>query len=82
MYRVIKAAQFIKRNMPQFNEILTDEKSFDVAAYINSQKRPIKEGRHKDFPNRKVKAIDMDVGPYDDKFSDEMHKYGPFDKMK
>lgn len=82
MYRMIKAAQFIKQNMPQFNAILTDEEAFDVAAYINSQKRPIKEGRDLDFPDRRVKAIDMDVGPHDDKFSDKEHKYGPFDKMK
>lgn len=82
MYRMIKVAQFIKQNMPQFNEILTDEEAFDVAAYINSKPRPIKDGRENDFPNRKVKAIDMDVGPHDDKFSDKQHKYGPFKEMK
>lgn len=81
MYRLIKAAEFIKYNMPQFNEILTLEEVYDVAAYMNSQPRPIKDGRENDFPNRKVKAIDMDVGPHDDKFSDEQHKYGPFNDM-
>ncbi|WP_229770868.1 c-type cytochrome [Campylobacter portucalensis] len=81
MYRLIKAAQFIKQNMPQYNAILTNEEAFDVASYINTQKRPIKANRDKDFPDRRIKAIDMDVGPHDDKFSDEEHRFGPYKQM-
>lgn len=82
MYRLIKAAQFIKQNMPQYNEILTDEEAFDVASYINTQKRPVKDGRDEDFPNRAIKPVDMDVGPYDDKFSEEEHRFGPYKQMQ
>lgn len=80
MYRLIKAASYIKANMPQNDATLTLEEAYDVAAYINSQPRPIKKNRNKDFPDRDVKPADMDVGPYakHDKFSTEQHKYGPF----
>lgn len=82
MYRAIKAAQFIKHNMPQGNPTLTDEQAFDVAAYINTQPRPIKKYREADFPDRTVKAIDMDVPTYDDDFSVEQHRFGPFGPIK
>lgn len=67
MYRLIKAASYIKENMPQGAPDLSLEDAYDVAAYMNSQARPIKANRDEDFPNRKVKPLDMDVGPYDDK---------------
>lgn len=82
MYRVIKAAQYIKHNMPQGNANLTDEEAFDVAAYINIQKRPIKPNREADFPDRRVKAIDMDIGEFADEFSLKQHKFGPYKNMK
>lgn len=82
MYRLIKAASFIKSNMPQGNPELTDEQAFDVASYINTKPRPIKENREADFPDRTVKAIDMDVGPYDDDFSVEQHRFGPYKEIK
>lgn len=43
---------------------------------MNSQARPIKANRDKDFPDRKVKPLDMDVGPHDDSFSTTQHRYG------
>ncbi|MFY0744905.1 c-type cytochrome [Campylobacter sp. LH-2024] len=81
MYRLIKAASYIKENMPQGDPNLTLEESYDVAAYMNSQTRPIKPHRDQDFPDRKVKPLDMDVGPYDDSFSTTQHRYGPYKPM-
>ncbi|TKX30960.1 c-type cytochrome [Campylobacter estrildidarum] len=81
MYRLVKAASYIKENMPQGDPNLTLEQAYDVAAYMNSQSRPIKANRDKDFPDRKVKPLDMDVGPYDDSFSTTQHRYGPYKPM-
>lgn len=47
---------------------------------MKPQARPIK-ARDKDFPNRKVKSLDMDVGSYDDSFSTTQHRYGPYTNM-
>ena len=62
------------------NRILTDDEAYDVAAYINDydKKRPIKEGREKDFPDVRVKVPDSDIGPYYDDKSVTQHKYGPY----
>lgn len=81
MYRLLKAVSYIKANMPQGNPDLTLEEAYDVAAYMNSQTRPIKANREADFPDRKVKPLDMDVGPYDDGFSTTQHRYGPYGVM-
>ena len=50
----------------------------DVAAYINSQVRPEKEGLDRDFPDRTRKPVDTPFPPYADDFSVEQHKYGPW----
>ncbi len=83
MYRLIKAAQYIKGNMPKGNATLTDAEAFDVAAFMNqpSHKRPVFKNREADFPDRRVKPVDMDVAPYDDSFTVEEHRYGPYKKM-
>ena len=81
LYRISNFAKYVKFNMPQGatfeNPMLTDEEAWDVAAYINSQKRP-----HinvpKDWPDKSKKPIDHPFGPYSDKFSEEQHKFGPF----
>jgi thiosulfate dehydrogenase len=81
LYRLSNFAKYVKYNMPQGatfeNPMLTDEEAWDVAAYINSQKRP-----HinvpKDWPDKSKKPIDHPFGPYSDKFSEEQHKFGPF----
>lgn len=83
MFRIIKAAQFIKANMP-FDEArwdkpkLSDEEAFDVAAYINSPEhhRPMNGGL--DYRDIRTKYVDYPFGPYDDPFSEEQHKYGPY----
>lgn len=83
MHRVLTAAQFIKANMP-FGQAtkdrpkLTDEEAYQVAGYINSFMRPEKSNKAKDFPDRKLKPVSTPYGPWEDDFSPEQHKYGPF----
>ncbi|MDX2331188.1 c-type cytochrome [Campylobacter hepaticus] len=81
VYRLIKAANFIKTNMPKGSPDLSLKDAYDVASYINLQKRPIKANREQDFPDRRVKPLDMDVGPYDDNFSIIQHRFGPYTDM-
>lgn len=82
MARVQTAAGFVKGNMPSgithANAVLTDEQAFDVAAYINSQPRPVKANLDVDFPARKNKPVDAAFPPYTPGFSAEQHKYGPW----
>ena len=83
MHRVLTAAQFIKSNMPfgqatWDNPKLTDEEAYHVAGYINSFKRPVKEGTENDYPDKKLKPVSSPYGPWADDFSPEQHKYGPF----
>lgn len=86
MARVTLAAAFIKANMPSgtrhTNPVLTDEQAFDVAAYINSQPRPVKANLEADFPARKNKPFDSAFAPYTPGFSAEQHKYGPWKPIK
>ena len=84
LYRVSNFAKYVKYNMPQgstyLSPQLTDEEAWDVAAYVNSQSRP-----HlnvpKDWPDISKKPVDHPFGPYDDKFTEKQHKYGPFKEM-
>lgn len=82
MSRILTAAKFIKRNMPlgttYDNPQLTDEETFDVAAYINSFDRPEKANKELDYPDLSKKPKDTHYPPYDDDISQEQHKYGPF----
>tara|TARA_B100000780_G_scaffold259309_1_gene210253 strand:- start:418 stop:1578 length:1161 start_codon:yes stop_codon:yes gene_type:complete len=82
MNRVITAAQFIKGNMPfgatSENPMLTDEEAYDVAGYIDSKDRPIKSNTDTDYPDLKRKPVSTPYGPWDDEFSAEQHKFGPF----
>jgi thiosulfate dehydrogenase len=86
MSRLLTAAAYAMHNMPigtAFNApVLTDEQAYDVAAYIISQKRPEEANLDKDFPIRLQKPIDTPYGPYDDGFSLEQHKYGPFGPIR
>ena len=81
MFRISKLAGFIKCNMPYgttYDEPkLTDEEAWDVAAFIVSQPRPEKNFTE-DWPELKKKAFDIPFGPYTDNFSEQQHKYGPF----
>lgn len=82
MTRVLTAAQFIKANMPfgatYDNPILTDTEAYDVAGYINQQKRPQKKNKELDFPNLKRKPVSTPYPPYADSFSIQQHQLGPF----
>lgn len=82
MNRVITAAQFIKGNMPfgtsADNPILSDEEAYDVAGYIDSFDRPLKENTEADFPDKKLKPVSTPYPPYADTFSLDQHKYGPY----
>lgn len=86
MARVRLAAGFIKGNMPSgtthTNTVLTDEQAFDVAAYINSQPRPVKSNLEQDFPARNKKPVDAAFAPYTPGFSAEQHKYGPWQPIQ
>lgn len=86
MHRVITAAQFIKNNMPlgatHDSPILSDEQAYDVAGYINSHKRPTKTNLAQDFPNKLQKPMSTPYGPWQDEFTAEQHKYGPFTSIQ
>lgn len=83
MYRIVKAAQFIKANMPYDQATwqkpkLTDRDALDVAAYVNSEKHERPEKGGVDYPNIATKPIDYPFGPFNDTFPELQHKYGPF----
>src|SRR5574343_2068758 len=81
LYRMSNFAKYVKYNMPQGasheSPQLTDEEAWDVAAFVNTQKRP-----HisvpKDLPDKSKKPVDHPFGPYADEFSEKQHKFGPF----
>jgi len=81
IYELSKFAGYIKNNMPlgtNFdNPQLTIEQVWDVAAFVNSQPRPLK-NLNMDWPDISTKPIDYPFGPYPDSFSSKQHKYGPF----
>lgn len=82
LYRISNLAGYVKSNMP-FNiashalPSLTNEQAWDVAAFINSQPRPVKD-LSRDWPDISKKPFDHPFGPYADPFTEEQHKYGPF----
>lgn len=82
MGRVLTAARFIKARMPLGRPDLSDEDAFDVAAFINSQPRPGMERLDSDYPDLTTKPIDNPYGPYADAFSQDQHKYGPFQPIE
>jgi thiosulfate dehydrogenase len=81
LYRLSRFAGYIKYNMPlgtNFqNPQLTDDEAWNVAAYVNSQPRPGK-NISKDWPKIIEKPVDHPFGPFQDTFSERMHKFGPF----
>jgi len=71
LYRLGRFAGYVKYSMPlgaTFEKPqLTDEEAWDVAAFVNSQPRPVK-FFSKDWPDTKKKAMDYPYGPYADRF--------------
>ncbi len=85
LYRLSRFAGFVKANMPYGttyeNPVLTDEEAWDVAAFVNAMARPAKD-LSMDWPDISKKPFDHPFGPYADHFSEEQHKFGPFDPIK
>jgi thiosulfate dehydrogenase len=86
LYRLSRFAGYVKANMPNdlasFEKpVLTDEEAWDVAAFINSQPRPVKTFPS-DWPDISTKPYDHPIGPYADNFSEDQHKFGPFAPIK
>ncbi len=85
LYRISRFAGYIKYNMPlgatYDNPQLTDEESWDIAAYVESMDRPTKD-LSGDWPKIEKKPIDHPFGPFADSFTEEQHKYGPFKPIK
>lgn len=85
IFRISSLAAFIKYNMPYItNEIgpqLTDEEAWDLAAFVNSQPRPVKFFKQ-DWPKTETKPFDYPFAPFPDSFSATQHKYGPFTLFK
>ena len=85
LYRITNMAKYVKYNMPQGttykSPLLTDEQAWDVAAFVSAQPRPhINEPN--DWPDISSKPADHPFGPFADHFSEQQHKYGPFNEMK
>ncbi len=87
LYRLSRFAGYVKDNMPfepetdHFHTQLTDEEAWDVAAFVNSQPRPMKD-LSQDWPDIAGKPFDHPFGPYVDSFSEQQHKYGPFEPIR
>jgi thiosulfate dehydrogenase len=81
LFRISNFAGYVKSNMPfgASNEHpqLSDEEAWNVAAFVNSQPRPVKTFKE-DWPKLAAKPVDFPFGPYADTFSERQHKYGPF----
>ncbi|GAB3199661.1 thiosulfate dehydrogenase [Pontibacter aydingkolensis] len=88
LYRLSNFAKYVKANMPlgatYDRPQLTDEESWDLAAYVNSIPRPVKTSdntKGKDWPDISKKPFDHPFGPYADSFSEEQHKFGPYQEI-
>lgn len=81
LYRLSTFAKYVKYNMPlgasHFAAQLSDEEAWDVAAFVNSQPRPVKD-ISLDWPKIEEKPFDHPFGPFADGFNEYQHKYGPF----
>jgi len=84
LYRLSRFAGYVKSNMPQgatyADPQLSDEEAWDVAAFVNSQARPGKD-ISTDWPKISGKPVDHPFGPYADHFTEQQHKYGPFEPI-
>ena len=81
LYRLSNFAKYVKHNMPlgasHVSTQLSDEEAWDVAAFVNSQPRPIMNIQN-DWPNIAEKPFDHPFGPFADGFDEKQHKYGPY----
>lgn len=81
LFRLSRFASYIKANMPlgatHESPLLTDEEAWDIAAHVNAMDRP-KMNISKDWPDISKKPIDHPFGPFADGFSEQEHKFGPY----
>ncbi len=81
LYRIGSFAGYVKNNMPfgatYLAPQLTDEEAWDLAAFVNSRPHPHK-NQSSDWKDVSKKPIDAPYGPYADRFSEQQHKFGPF----
>ena len=84
LFQLSKLAGFIKNNMPNGINYhipsLSIQDAWNVTAYINTQPRPSKD-KSKDWPILATKPVDYPFGPYADSFSEQQHKFGPFEPI-
>jgi thiosulfate dehydrogenase len=84
LFQLSKLAGFIKNNMPNginyHAPSLSNQDAWNIAAYINAQPRPSKD-KSKDWPILATKPVDYPFGPYADAFSEQQHKFGPFEPI-
>lgn len=88
MHRVLKAASFIRANMPNKlatpeKPVLTEQEALDVAAFINDgriHKRP--KSNRVSYSNINTKPVDYFEGPYLDGFSAQQHIFGPWTEIE
>ena len=85
LFRISRFAGYVRDNMPfdapHNSAPVTDEEAWDVAAFVNSQTRP-KKDIGKDYPNIAGKPVDYPYGPFNDAFTEQQHKYGPFEPIR
>ncbi len=85
LFRMYSFARYVRYNMPfgatHTNPQLSDEEAWDVAAFVNSQSRPVMNIRN-DWPKIAEKPFDHPFGPYADGFDELQHKYGPYQPIK
>lgn len=81
LFRLSTFSGYIKANMPYGasyqNPQLTDAESWDLAAFVNSMPRPHKD-QSRDWPNISTKPVDFPFAPFADSFSEQQHKFGPY----
>jgi thiosulfate dehydrogenase len=84
LFRISNLSKYIRANMPNGSTydspMLSEEEAWDIAAYVVSLPRPQKTFVQ-DWPKIETKPVDHPFGPYADGFSEEQHKYGPFNEM-
>jgi thiosulfate dehydrogenase len=84
MSRLSLLARFIKGTMPQNTTkdkpVLSDEDAWDVAAFVNTQKRPSWKFASP-FKSVEEKPFDYPIGPFADSFKPEQHQLGPFQEI-
>jgi thiosulfate dehydrogenase len=84
LFQLSKLAGFIKNNMPNginyHTPSISNQDAWNIAAYINAQPRPSKD-KSKDWPVLATKPVDYPFGPYADTFSEQQHKFGPFEPI-